>query len=323
MKELISVIIPVFNAEKSIKQTLISILNQTYDNLEILVIDDGSTDRTAGIIKAIKDPRIVYIFQHNQGPASAKNTGIKKFSGEWLIFVDADDLIEKSAIEKLHSFATKKKSDLVIYSYARINKENEVIDKVNVSSIHIDEMFTAVWNKFYKKSIFNDLYFPEGTYFEDVSFSAMAATIAHNIVAMDEYFYLYKQHENSLTKKNWLPVRHEDIIKDFDYMYVFFHQKNILLSSDQKYEIRNLINKVLFSHIYQIAVSKNGMSLKNKTIVKLIKYQEIINNGYTITYSTSKVLNVKNKMLILLAKLRLYFLIKIIGSFSNKMRRSL
>lgn len=320
MTGLVSVIIPVYNAEKSIEMTLNSVLNQTYSNLEILIVDDGSTDSTTQIINAYSDPRIVYIFQQNQGPASAKNTGIKHASGEWVMFVDSDDSIKNNAIEKLYYFAMKNDGDLIVYSYSRTNQYEEVLDAIDVSSTKIDEMFTAAWNKFYKKSVIKSLRFPEKTYFEDVAFSAMAATVAHNILAVNEYFYFYKQHSNSITKQNWLPKRHEDIITDFEYMFSFFSKNNIVVSSDQEREIRNVVNRSLFSHIYQIAVSKNDNTLKNQSIVALMDYQKRINGQHTVHYSANKILHFKDKILVSLAKLKLYRLVKIIGDFSNIVR---
>lgn len=320
MTDLISVIVPVYNAEKSIALTLNSILNQTYNNLEILIIDDGSTDNTAKVIESIKDPRIVYVLQANQGPACAKNKGIQKASGSWTIFVDADDLIEERAIETLHAFAVEKKSDLVVYSYSRVNSEHKLIDRVNVSNTQIDKMFTAAWNKFYKTIIVKKLKFPENTYFEDVAFSAMATLAASNISSLNEYLYLYTQHTNSLTKQNWLPVRHEDIIADFEYMFNFFNENKILLSRERDKEIKILINNVIFSHVYQIAISKNKFVLKKESINKLMRYQLHVNQGDKILYTTNKILDFKDKILMFFARYKMYFFVKVVGSFSNKLR---
>ncbi|PJA94745.1 hypothetical protein CO130_02855, partial [Candidatus Jorgensenbacteria bacterium CG_4_9_14_3_um_filter_38_10] len=87
---LVSIIIPAYNAEKYIQRALESALAQTYKDIEIIVIDDGSTDKTAEIIKTYQDPRIIYFFQKNQGQGPARNNGIKKSQGEYITFLDAD-----------------------------------------------------------------------------------------------------------------------------------------------------------------------------------------------------------------------------------------
>ncbi len=104
MKSLVSIIIPVYNAQKYIKETIESALNQTYKNIEIIVVDDGSIDETAAIVESFQNPRIVYIYQENQGQSSARNTGIRKAKGTYIAFLDADDLFLPRKIEEQVSF---------------------------------------------------------------------------------------------------------------------------------------------------------------------------------------------------------------------------
>ncbi|MEK7075763.1 MAG: glycosyltransferase [Patescibacteria group bacterium] len=101
---LVSIIIPAYNAEKYIKTTINSALKQTYQNIEIIVIDDGSTDKTKNIIQSIQDPRIIYIHQENQGQSAARNAGIKIAKGEYIALLDSDDLFLPQKIEKQVNF---------------------------------------------------------------------------------------------------------------------------------------------------------------------------------------------------------------------------
>lgn len=101
---LVSIIIPAYNAEKYIKTTINSALKQTYQNIEIIVIDDGSTDKTKNIIQSIQDPRIIYIHQENQGQSAARNAGIKIAKGEYVALLDSDDLFLPQKIEKQVNF---------------------------------------------------------------------------------------------------------------------------------------------------------------------------------------------------------------------------
>lgn len=96
---LISIIIPLYNKESCIKKTVLSVLNQSYNNFELIVVDDGSTDNSANIVKSIYDKRIRYLLKDNGGPSSARNLGVKKALGQWIIFLDADDLLLPEALD--------------------------------------------------------------------------------------------------------------------------------------------------------------------------------------------------------------------------------
>jgi glycosyltransferase involved in cell wall biosynthesis len=104
MNNLISVIIPTYNRENFIKETIDSVLNQTYKNIEILIVDDGSTDNTREIIESINDPRIIYIYQDNTGASASRNTGIKNAKGEYVAFLDSDDSWLPDKLEKQIKF---------------------------------------------------------------------------------------------------------------------------------------------------------------------------------------------------------------------------
>ena len=96
---MISVVIPLYNKEASIAQSLKSVLSQEYDDFEVVIVDDGSTDGSVGVVEAINNPRIRLIKQENGGPSKARNTGVKNAKGEWILFLDADDELEPDALE--------------------------------------------------------------------------------------------------------------------------------------------------------------------------------------------------------------------------------
>lgn len=115
-KPIVSIIIPAYNAGKYIKQTVESVIGQTYKNIEIIVIDDGSKDKTAEIVKSFGDPRVIYIFQENNGQSAARNAGIKIAKGKYISFLDSDDLFLPQKIERQVDFLESNPDCGVCYS---------------------------------------------------------------------------------------------------------------------------------------------------------------------------------------------------------------
>ena len=128
-QELISVIMPVYNVEKYITKAIQSVLNQTYKNFELILIDDGSTDKSRSICNDFKqkDNRINVVHQNNQGVSSARNKGIQIAKGDYIVFVDADDEISNNALETMYIEIVKTKVDIVITNYTRVSIEGKKI----------------------------------------------------------------------------------------------------------------------------------------------------------------------------------------------------
>ena len=127
---MISVIIPVYNVELYIKQCLDSVINQTYTDLQIIIIDDGSTDGSKAICEeyANRDSRMVFISQENAGVSSARNKGIEQATGEWISFVDADDWLELNAYEKILDYSNKYDTPDLIFFNRKIMKNGMLVD---------------------------------------------------------------------------------------------------------------------------------------------------------------------------------------------------
>lgn len=170
MKPLISVIIPIYNSEKYFDRCLNSILNQTYQNIEILLINDGSIDNSAKLcdMVAMKDKRIKVVHQTNKGVSSARNRGLDIANGEYITFIDSDDWIDRDAIEYLYENLINNNSDLSIYSFNKEydNKKSYSNDfteniinmnkKQGIKFVFNDDRCQGfVWNKLYKSKIIN------------------------------------------------------------------------------------------------------------------------------------------------------------------------
>lgn len=165
-----SVIIPVYNAEKTIRQCVDSILSQTYGSFELILVDDGSKDNSLDICNeyALKDDRVRVVHKENGGVSSARNRGLDIAEGEWVTFIDADDYIEKNFLINLYDA----KEDIIVCSYQNL-KTNIIVERFNISdtmpgtlSEFIEEYITNTIlrgpvAKFYKKSLIGNLKFPE------------------------------------------------------------------------------------------------------------------------------------------------------------------
>ena len=220
MRPLISIIIPVYNVEKYLKACLDSVVNQTLKSIEIIVVDDGSTDNSKDIIRdfELKDSRVKAIYQKNKGVSQARNAGLKIANGEYIGFVDADDYIDLEMYESMYSKAKQFDSDIVVCNVKDIMENKEKIslefqeglismENIKPKNFLKDKYFklgSAVWHKIFKKSLIveNNIKFINYNEVssEDTIFNLQAMLKSKNIYCIDKPFYNYIIRENSLTK---------------------------------------------------------------------------------------------------------------------------
>lgn len=211
MKELISVIVPVYKVEDYLHECIDSILAQTYRNLEIILVDDGSPDNCPAICDeyAEKDSRIKVIHKDNGGLSDARNAGLAVCSGEYILFVDSDDLLTKDSVEVLYDLAKEYKVSLMIGGHQRISSSSEIIgqpDTVQVKSLSkteaMEDMFRngcASWARLYHRSIHKDILFPIGEINEDEAVVLPILDRCENIVVTDRTVYMYRCRPESIT----------------------------------------------------------------------------------------------------------------------------
>lgn len=206
---MISVIVPAYNVEAYIADCLESILSQSYADLEIIVVNDGSTDRTLDIIEeyASKDNRLRIISQPNGGPSVARNKGLEMAQGEWLMFVDSDDLLLPGAIESLLHLAQATQSDIACGEFVRrINdkhqKKNKFItfngEKALEHNLYQKYINPSPWGKLYLSDIFSNIRFPEGIIYEDLYVSWQIFLHAKKVAYSQIHVYLYNDTPDSL-----------------------------------------------------------------------------------------------------------------------------
>ena len=205
----ISIIVPAYNAEKYIKKCLDSLINQTKKELEFIIINDGSKDKTEEIIKSYTDSRIKYYKNPNQGIGKTRNFGIEKATGKYLIFLDSDDFLEDDCCEKLFEKVEKDHLDIVICDFYKEwedgRKEEIHTPFFENSSLKenpdIITEYLSPWAKIYKRELIekNKIRFVEDTKYEDAPFVIEALDRAKQIGKIEDCLFHYMIHENSET----------------------------------------------------------------------------------------------------------------------------
>ena len=210
----VSVIIPVYNVEKYLDQCMESVTNQTYTDLEIILVDDGSKDSSGAICDrwAEKDSRIKVIHKPNGGLADARNHGMAAAQGEWILHLDSDDWYEKdNHIELLVSHANSTHSDIVCFNYKRFYETSRTFsDALCISKEENPSLMHMVDNKIYTSSAClklmkrdllceNHINFEKGVLSEDIEFASKVLLCAKKISFCSESCYIYRQRENSIT----------------------------------------------------------------------------------------------------------------------------
>ncbi|MBE5851204.1 MAG: glycosyltransferase family 2 protein [Lachnospiraceae bacterium] len=223
MEPLISVIVPIYNVEGYLNECIDSIINQTYQNLEIILVDDGSPDRSGEICDdyAERDKRITVIHKDNEGLSSARNTGIIISKGNYISFVDSDDFISEYFIEILYK-AIKKTGAMISSTGYRINRfinsnDNSISFTPNADVIEIDNLSvnealelllyqqipSGAPLRLYHRDIFKDLRFPKGWIFEDVATVYKAFINSNSIALVDASIYAYRVREDGIVKSKF------------------------------------------------------------------------------------------------------------------------
>lgn len=300
---LFSIILPAYNAEKYIKQCIESLLEQSYNYFEIIIINDGSTDRTLDIIKTFlrKDSRIKLINKKNEGVSIARNRGLAQAIGEYIIFVDADDLVNKNLLSTLYLVIKEFNNELdyIRYEYQTIDQagnhlypnyerikrkkyNGKVINSNScIKNIVRNEFF--LWSGAFKKDIINKnkIFFKEGcTYNEDTLFMVSFFLYSKNHIYIKDIMYKYRKYENAATS-TFTKQNYEDVKGIFLDLVTKLNN-----DSEIDFPIRNSIKNVTdtigLRLLNYIITQNNDKNFKN-TIIKIC-----INNPTRIEWKTIK-----------------------------------
>ncbi len=287
IKPEITVIIPVYNLELYIERCLESICNQQFENIEILVIDDGSSDSTGRLIKKMAeiDRRIKYIYQENKGVSVARNKGIKLSTGKYIMFVDGDDYIQNTMIAQMYK--NKKNSDMII---SKLDIESTTEKYINTQSKEdvIKDLINGKIQQsacgiLYNANIIkeNNIFFKSNMkYGEDFIFTLEYILSIENLVTrLNEKFYMIENRENSASRTYKIDM-YFNIKKMCELLYKIFDEKNILYiyyKEIQNFLIRNI------DMIVACIVNSNYDIKKKQEYLYTIKKDKILRNYYNIS----------------------------------------
>lgn len=221
-EELISVVVPVYHVEAYIERCIESLLHQTYQNLEIILVDDGGDDACPAICDAYakKDARIKVIHKKNGGLSDARNAGLKEARGTYLAYVDSDDYILPDTYEKMQKALKRENADIAVCNYESVTEQGESIAEKNTKMDISDRTYTSkeaicnlcgpnyhywvtAWNRLYKTEIAKQVRFPVGKIHEDEFTAHLFYDKADKIVGISEPFYKYVIRENSIMTRKY------------------------------------------------------------------------------------------------------------------------
>lgn len=263
----ISVIVPIYNVEKFLPFCLESIINQTYKNLEIILINDGSTDSSLEICKkySLKDNRIKVIHQENHGLSYSRNIGIETASSPYISFIDADDIISPYYYEYLLNLILENNADIAECSFAKIDEslisnytfpdlshpKYIKLDSIGaLNRIHNENLYVCmnsviVCNKLYKISLFDEIRFPVGRLYEDELTTYKLFYKAKSIVSSEAILYGYIQHESSIMNQPFHEKRLTALSAYDDYISFFNKLGDLELIEKCKRRYLRLLLKIL------------------------------------------------------------------------------
>lgn len=298
IEPLISVIVPIYKVEQYLEKCIHSIIIQTYKNLEIILVDDGSPDNCPKMCDEYgsKDSRIKVIHKLNGGLSDARNAGLDIAKGEYIVFVDSDDYIHPEMVSILYNVIVKTEANIVQCNFRKV-KDNEYVDtnsnNYEISTFNTEQALESlikenplkqvVWNKLYKKEIFNELRFEVGKVNEDDFFTYQAFAISNKVSNINKELYYYLVRDTSIMGQKFsikrldgleARFRRYEFIKEkypklsgLDkkvlWFYIIYITQLILLSKNDKKEMLSII-KSYFNKLKYDNIQFNILTTKEK-----------------------------------------------------------
>lgn len=309
---MISVIVPVYNAEKYLDECMSSIINQTYSDLQIILVDDGSTDNSYYICEKYKsDKRVMVIHKKNGGAASARNEGLRNVKGDYIAFVDADDIVRLDYFDILLKTMIDMNADIVItsfaYSLSTIMNANEDVDSICILSGRdcVMENFgklcvetVSPWVKLFKSQQFKGIFFPNGRVAEDEYVFYKILYSLERCVYIPKKMYFYRKHESSVTTMRSIKME-EDKVNAFREKADYFKDRGDI-------ELYTKSLKCCEQHLAQEVYLLGRIRNKEAYLKELDKYRKYYKEYITLPVSSKD----KLKFLLFLINKHIYIKLK-------------
>lgn len=311
MKRYISIIVPIYNVEKQLSECIESILNQTFMNFELILVDDGSPDKCGEICDEYekKDKRIKVIHKKNGGLSDARNAGLDIAKGKYIGFVDSDDIIHPEMYERMYNCINKYNADIVQCKFKKfktiedINKlsnitndniehytsKEAIIDMIDNNKINVN-----IWNKLYKRELFESERFPKGKIHEDEFLTYKLIYKSNKVTYINEELYYYYQNDNGI-------MNGSNLIKRLDRIEALEERSNFFLKSGDK-DLYDKSNTAVFFALNKLYfIFKRNKQLKKEIAYinllkdKTIKTAYILSDNIYLSKQNKEIVNLINK----------------------------
>lgn len=300
----VSVIIPVYNVENYLPRCIESVQSQTEADIEIILVDDGSTD-SCGLIcdhYAENDDRIQVIHQKNGGLGAARNKGISAAQSEYVVFIDSDDYVEETLVERAVFAAEKYDADIVMYGYQKVSENGTVLYTYDFPDNFLwncaysctekpEILLTtpSACNKLLKKSLFNEILFPPRAWYEDLSTIPKLYPLAKKIYCISNYFpYKYLSRDNSIMTNGDAEKTKDARITAMNSLFSYYKEQNLFSAFSEE------LNWLYIFHGYFLPCreimnfSYNTVSVLQalrQNLLQTLSAQSVQQNGYLLTLS--------------------------------------
>ncbi len=322
---LVSIIVPIYNVEKYIEKCIESILAQTHQNLEILLIDDGTPDRCGEICDkyAELDKRIQVIHKSNGGLSDARNVGISVATGDYVVFVDGDDFISENLVEYALESAVKHQADVVMFDFYEVEEETNrrdicsmSIEKDQASSLEQNKAYLlttpSVCNKIFRRTflIEQPIHFPVGRNYEDLSTTPKLLAKATSIVYMNsEPLYYYVLHTGSIMRSKNFKTSYTQRVAALDDILSYYREQKLESMYHDELEYLVFLHGYFVPSKEIVLVDRKNMYLEKFRLYAISQYKNICKNKYITIY-----LSRKDKILLCLLLNKQYSAMRVLSS---------
>lgn len=296
----VSVLIVAYNVEKYINRCIKSVINQTMKDIEIIIVNDGSTDNTEVLINEFNDKRIKLITQHNKGVMETRKAALNEARGEYILFLDGDDWIEEHTLETLYTNAKEENTDIVMYNAKKVYdngdefdfwgfNENRIseIKEDPLKELFIGNVLPCIWSKFIKLEFLksNNIKLPSNLcYAEDLAICSVILANNPSVSLVKDKLYNYYTRNNSLT--NNINEKFLDVYKALDFIKSTLINYNMFEKYKQEYEY------LLFMHGFLNLMKPKDKELHNKAYELYMKEQlDIEDNSYILQFKNKHIFN--------------------------------